>query len=399
MWFLLSMLGLLTAAAVADAVLTGPAPTTPEDEPGTADPPHGTGDILGPAEGDPPGTGGGWYFEDDPFISTDGPPGDFPQTELPETDLPGPDAPPDAPPGAPGGGGGHGTGMDPVNPWYYEDEPFISTDDPPVTNGVTLTLGESGGALLGGAGDDILVGGSGDDRLEGGDGDDRLYGGGGDDTLFGGSGADSLFGGSGDDRLFGGPGGGVLHGGSGNDLLRGGEGDDRLYGGCGNDTLEGGWGNDWLQAGTGDNLLMGGAGNDTLVGAELDDMLRDMGGMNHLNGGDGDDVIVLGRGDIASGGAGADTFVLGEWLGPAAPVTITDFVAGADRLVFAHLSPDPGDAAPVLSLQSMQGGATGVLLDGQLIATVHSANGLTLSDIRILAVAPGADMSTIASAA
>lgn len=53
-----------------------------------------------------------------------------------------------------------------------------------------LTLGNQGGMLAGGAGDDALYGGIGNDALSGGDGNDVLTGGKGADTLTGGAGAD-----------------------------------------------------------------------------------------------------------------------------------------------------------------------------------------------------------------
>lgn len=63
---------------------------------------------------------------------------------------------------------------------------------------------------------------------------------------------------------------------------------------AGNDgeTLRGGSGADWL---------IGGAGNDVLVGG---------GGADRLDGGGGDDVIVLAAEAVATGGEGADTFVV-----------------------------------------------------------------------------------------
>lgn len=57
--------------------------------------------------------------------------------------------------------------------------------------------------LDGGAGDDTLIGGEGADRISGGSGDDWLAGASGDDLLRGGPGQDTLDGGSGDDILIG----------------------------------------------------------------------------------------------------------------------------------------------------------------------------------------------------
>jgi len=104
-------------------------------------------------------------------------------------------------------------------------------------------------------------------------------------------------------------------------------------------TLSGGAGNDLLVGGSGADLIIGGAGNDTLQG----------GGAGHgqfdtLVGGAGDDRIELGPQVVASGGEGADTFVLHAPAHMGAPATllgvILDFRAGeGDRFVNAHGGP------------------------------------------------------------
>jgi len=359
MWFLLALLGVLSATALADAMLTS---NTPEAE--ADDPPPPTDDLAG--NGD--------------LLRIDGADGGADGGALPDSALT-----PSLPTPVAGGDG------------PLVDDSYISTDTPGLPVGLTLQAGDSGEALFGGAAGDTLIGGAGADLLHGGDGDDLLIGNDGNDTLWGGAGADSLDGGAGDDLLIGGPGQNTLLGGAGDDWLLGGEDADRLIGGPGNDTLEGGWGDDWLEAGGGDNLLMGGAGNDTLIGADLSDDLVDSGGVNFLNGGDGEDVLILGRGDVASGGAGRDTFVLGEWLDPSAPVTITDFIAGSDQLVFAHLLPTGGAPAPVLGLRALADGGQEVLMDGEVIARLQGSDGLTLADIRTIAIAPGTSPSDLAA--
>lgn len=144
----------------------------------------------------------------------------------------------------------------------------------------------------------ILEGSDADNVLRGSRLDERLDGGAGDDTVAGGLGDDIIFGGEGDDVLRGdrntrSPGGSV----GGDDLIFGGEGNDRIGGKAGNDTLLGGTGDDRLWGDDGDDLLLGGLGNDTLTG------------------------------DDASGGQGADTFVLAIGAGTD---TITDFEVGTD---------------------------------------------------------------------
>ena len=120
----------------------------------------------------------------------------------------------------------------------------------------------------------------------------------------------------GDDDLYDGRDGqliGTLYLGTGNDTARGGSNGDLFYGESGNDRLFGYGGNDRLFGGDGDDRLDGGAGADKLFG------------------GDGADTLVLNAGDVASGGAGRDTFI----IKPSGDlITITDFELGSDTLTF-----------------------------------------------------------------
>ena len=231
-------------------------------------------------------------------------------------------------------------------------------------NGDTLTiLGDAGGTLTGGSGDDILTGGSGNDRLIGNDGDDILRGGPGNDVAFGGRGNDTLNGGANDDRLFGGDDDDFFVGISGNDSIVGGAGTDtNSFQGVGTGvtalvradgtgtvshgsidetfsgievligsefddvlTIEGSLGrtliglegNDLLTGGAGDDTLMGSEGNDTLRGAEGNDRIFGDAGNDFLNGNDGDDTLFgnagndffvgIGGTDSIHGGDGIDT--------------------------------------------------------------------------------------------
>ncbi|MEL6903191.1 MAG: alkaline phosphatase, partial [Cyanobacteria bacterium J06606_4] len=149
-------------------------------------------------------------------------------------------------------------------------------------------------------------------RLRGTDGDDEIVGTEIDETLTGLGGNDLLAGGLGNDVIDGGDGDDVLRGddnsrspGSdigGDDILFGGAGSDRLGGKGGNDMLYGGEDDDLLWGDDGDDLLYGGLGNDTLTG------------------------------DDASGGEGADVFVLAAGEGTD---TITDFEIGTDFIGLA----------------------------------------------------------------
>lgn len=92
-------------------------------------------------------------------------------------------------------------------------------------------------------------------------GDGVIEGGADDQVLYGGQGNDLLFG----DGILGG-----LSAPSGNDFLIGGDDNDSLYGGRGNDKLNGGWGDDYLNGYGGysdseTDTMTGGAGADTFV--------------------------------------------------------------------------------------------------------------------------------------
>jgi hypothetical protein len=80
--------------------------------------------------------------------------------------------------------------------------------------------------------------------------------------------------------------------------------------------------------------LFGGLGDDTLIGGAGDDSLYGQGGMDNLIGGAGNDVLVnIGdsRADIATGGAGVDSF----WTDTASSEQITD--ASADEIASGAL--------------------------------------------------------------
>lgn len=89
-----------------------------------------------------------------------------------------------------------------------------------------------------------------------------------------------------------------------------------------------------LVGNTGANVLNGGAGNDLLVG------------------GQGNDVLIGGRGaDMLTGGLGSDTFVFNTMKLTGEVDTITDFISGADRLLFSDqmLTPELMASAHAIS--------------------------------------------------
>jgi Ca2+-binding RTX toxin-like protein len=90
----------------------------------------------------------------------------------------------------------------------------------------------------------------------------------------------------------------VIVGSSNGDTIAGFGGDDVINGNAGNDSIDGGFGNDLIYGGTGNDTLLGNIGNDTLIG-----VVR---GINNFG---------IGERDILIGGAGSDTFVLGDSFG------------------------------------------------------------------------------------
>jgi Ca2+-binding RTX toxin-like protein len=137
--------------------------------------------------------------------------------------------------------------------------------------------------ISGDAGRDTLFGLAGNDNLDGGNDSDRLEGGNGNDTLFGGSESgpettDTLIGGRGNDSL--------RVSDFTNSLMRGDEGNDTLIG-----------------AFYAQNIARGGAGSDSLTGGMFDDTLM---------GGNGNDYNSPPDKDTLVGGAGSDTYVLGN---------------------------------------------------------------------------------------
>ncbi|MFV0490420.1 MAG: Hint domain-containing protein [Pseudorhodobacter sp.] len=174
----------------------------------------------------------------------------------------------------------------------------------------TIDGGGDGDHIAGGEGNDQVSGGVGDDTIYGGDDQDTLSGNVGNDELHGDQGDDLVDGGAGNDLVTGGGGNDTLHGGDGDDSLRGGWDDDVIHGGAGQDTMHGDSGHDLLHGGVGDDRVLGGMGDDTLHGEAGNDTLNGGSGADHLFGGTGDDGILVGLGDTAEGGDGADTFTI-----------------------------------------------------------------------------------------
>lgn len=283
--------------------------------------------------------------------------------------------------------GGGDQGM-PIYPTEENPAPTIGEmidQGVPLETGATQIGTAQGEQIQGSAGDDILNGYEGDDRITGLAGDDVIFGNDGDDKLLGGAGNDTLHGEAGNDLLGGAGGADELRGHGGDDRLFGGAGDDRLLGGEGDDSLSGGAGADDIEGGLGDDLIQGGAGSDNLNGGAGDDRIdgQDDGAQTDwLIGGRGDDVLVLGDGDVGTGGEGADLFALGPDLEEDTVAQIMDFNSAEDGL--ALLWDDAAsDTPPEVGISEVGGGA-GIYADGELVGVIRGDSAPTAHDIRLV---------------
>lgn len=271
---------------------------------------------------------------------------------------------------------GSGTSGDTANPGddLYNSADYARTDHYGDGND-TVSADADNLAWFMGGGDDSLTGSSAADYADLGSGNDHAEMGAGDDKAEAGDGADSVL------------------GGTGNDLVFGGAGADNLFGDLGNDSLSGDAGNDFIAGGAGADLLAGGDGNDVISGFAFSGGaapgMTAPDGADQLFGGAGDDQLILGRGDRATGGAGADSFEMdARWGDGSAAFTISDYQQGEDRLVLHYApQPDPDSSdttTPEISVQlSADGQSSLVLMNGTVIAMVEGVNDLTLADITL----------------
>jgi len=172
-------------------------------------------------------------------------------------------------------------------------------------------------------GNDVIIGGSGDDIIFSGDGNDLVLGGDGNDLIDVGNGSNFAYGGGGTDNIF---------GGNGNDYLDGGAGDDEIYGGDGDDILYGGEGSDYLQ---GDDSS---AGDESVAG----------------------NVFILTSSDVAVGGDGNDTFIIGEEddstdIGINAGVSELDNNGNEARYIELEESSEVDEDAPLIAIDTTTG--------------------------------------------
>ncbi|MDN5568576.1 MAG: type I secretion protein [Paracoccus sp. (in: a-proteobacteria)] len=135
----------------------------------------------------------------------------------------------------------------------------------------------------------------------------------------------------------------TIEGTEGNDLILGLGGKDEIQGGGGHDFLEGNTGDDSVFGGAGDDSIAGGAGTDQLFGGAGNDVISvdrldgdaewDRGDQETLSGEDGDDQLYFSGDDIATGGAGSDSFNM-IFTPEDGPAHITDFEPSEDKLTF-----------------------------------------------------------------
>lgn len=299
------------------------------------------------------------------------------------------------------------------NVYDISDGKFLEIDDtveePPApgspSTGTIISEHEGDLVIAGTDSPDVLTGQEGDDQINGYGADDTIDGGAGDDVLFGAEGMDTLQGGEGDDILHGEDGADLLsgdegedalYGHSGDDTLAGGDGDDTLFGGQDDDTLSGDEGDDALLGGYGDDTLQGGAGTDTLFGGDGDDTLTGDDAENEpatdfLNGGAGNDTILAGSGDIVTGGDGADEVVL-DLDAEDDAVTVMDFQPGQDKLLISWEGQEDPDIQ--IEADTENEDLTHVLVDGQDVAQLLGAEGLTADDIQLITQAELAQLSS-----
>lgn len=227
------------------------------------------------------------------------------------------------------------------------------------------------------------------------DGDDSLSGSSSRDYADLGRGDDTASMGAGNDIVEAGAGNDSVDGGNGNDLTLGGAGNDTALGGLGDDSLGGELGDDWLIGGSGSDLLSGGDGNDVISGfSSLGGATASMtgvDGIDQLFGGAGADRLLMGRGDIAAGGTGADSFEMdARWRDGSGLFTISDFRAGEDSIVLSYApSIDPNTSlalTPTVTVQATADGLSSlILMNGTVIATVEGVTDLDPATIQLRA--------------
>ena len=135
--------------------------------------------------------------------------------------------------------------------------------------------------------------------------------------------------------------------------------------------------------GEGDDLISGfstlGGATGSMTGAD---------GADQLFGGAGSDTLILGRGDTATGGSGADTFQMdARWRDGSGTFTIADFSRGEDSLVLHYTQTyDSSTSLPVTPNVTVQttpdGLSSQILVNGTVVALVEGVPDLQAGDVQ-----------------
>ncbi|MEL6101081.1 MAG: hypothetical protein AAFV87_10380 [Pseudomonadota bacterium] len=145
------------------------------------------------------------------------------------------------------------------------------------------------------------------------------------------------------------------------DVIDGSEDSQPIFVNDGADVLLAGKDNDKASGGDGSDLVFGKEGADVVVEGSFIDQIRNDGTTDaalldthtpaledsesdELNGGFGNDLLLLGGNDIASGGGKTDAIVVGDWITPENPATITDFEPESETILFLYEGSTPPDA-------------------------------------------------------
>jgi serralysin len=169
----------------------------------------------------------------------------------------------------------------------------------------------------------------------------------------------------------------IVQGGSGDDSIMAGEGTAIVYGGAGDDAISGG-----DDSGS-DYLFDGGGGDDDLSGGEAAEILIGGLGADSISGGGGDDTLILDSQDIATGGAGEDTFWLYSDGGADDDFAlITDFSKGKD-VIRISLPPEAEQSGDfdIDVTQTEDGTGSQVSINGDVVAVLYGAPNVTAGDI------------------
>jgi Ca2+-binding RTX toxin-like protein len=162
--------------------------------------------------------------------------------------------------------------------------------------------------------------------------------------------------------------------------------DEMLFGTILNDTINGGSGDDIIDGGPGDDVIHGGQGGDILDGDDGDDTLfgstegQSDNSVDFLFGGNGNDVLVLGSGDLVTGGQGEDHFSI-EFSG-AGYATINDFNPADDRISIAIYGESGSN--PQISTQVGSYGETLIMVDQVVVTSLSNGASIDPDDISVI---------------